>query len=262
VIPAQRHALILEELQTRGTVSIQDLSNLLETSSSTVRRDLDYLAKRQYLERTFGGAQLSSTLIGSTFEPEYEIEQHTRADEKRAIGRLAASLIPSGTSVFLDSSSTVWQAADFIAASRSDLTVVTNDLTIAARLARTERITTMVTGGTIRAYSYTLLGPPGTDFVSGLWVDAALLGTHSLGGGILSDSSVDVVEFKRGIMRASKRKIVLADSSKFAKARSFGKVAELGEIDALVTDAGISDEDREIIERAGVELHVAGLDSQ
>lgn len=257
MIPAQRRAKILELVQRHGTVSMQELAETLATSSSTIRRDLDYLAENGYVERTHGGAHRAGHPFGTTFEPEYDIGRHTRALEKEAIGRAAADLIRNGACVFFDSSTTVLEAAKALVASEREITAVTNDLNIALHLARSPAIRTIVPGGTVRTRSFSLFGSPGNEFVAGMQVDVALVGIHSLADGVLSDSSLEIVQSKRTTIATSHRCVLLADASKFTAPRSFLTVAPLAAVDTLVTDDAITDDEHRRAIEAGVAVQVA-----
>ena len=257
VIPAQRRAKILELVQAQGGVSVQELARTLGTSASTVHRDLDYLSENRYIERTRGGAHRAGHLLGSTFEPDYEIGRHTREREKASIGREAAELIPTGASVYLDSSTTVLEAARALVSTRREITAVTNDVGIALHLATCESIRTIVPGGTIRPRSFTLFGEPGTSLLAGMHVDIALLGAHSLADGVLSDTSLEIVQGKRAIIKACKRSVLLADASKFSAPRSFLTIASLADLDTLVTDEDLTDDDEQRVIDAGITLRIA-----
>jgi DeoR family transcriptional regulator, aga operon transcriptional repressor len=257
VIPAQRRAKILELVQGHGTVSMQELAQTFTASSSTIRRDLDYLAENGYVERTHGGAHRAGHPFGTTFEPEYDIERHTRALEKQAIGRAAADLIRHGSCVFFDSSTTVLEAAKALVANERAITAVTNDLNIAMHLARSSAIRTIVPGGTVRTRSYSLVGSPGNEFMAGMNVDIALVGIHSLADGVLSDSSLEIVQSKRTTMATARHCVLLADSSKFKAPRSFLTVAPLASVDTLVTDGAITEDEHRRATEAGVSVHVA-----
>jgi DeoR family transcriptional regulator, aga operon transcriptional repressor len=260
VIPAQRRAKILEIVHEHGAVSVQELSRALGTSPSTVHRDLDYLSENRYVERTRGGAHRAGHLLGTTFEPDYEIGRHTRAKEKAAIGRAAADLVPHGASVFFDSSTTVLEAARSVVSSRREITAITNDIGIATLLAQSESIRTIVAGGTVRPRSFTLFGDPGIDLLAGMHVDVAFLGIHSLADGVLSDTGLEIMKSKRGVLAACERCVLLADSSKFSARRSFLTLAPLADVDTLVTDEGLSADDEHRVREAGVTLHVAKVD--
>lgn len=257
MIPAQRRAQILEIIQREGAASIHDLAAALGTSVSTVRRDLDYLSDFRYVERTYGGAQAATRPSRTTFEPEYAIGRHTHEKEKRAIARCAVRMIEPESSVFFDSSSTVLEVALALAEAPAGVTAITNDLNIAVQLSQHPHVRTIVPGGTVRAHSYTLLGDPGVPFLDRIHVDLAFIGIHSLAGGILSDSSVEVVRVKRAVLDRSTRRVVLADASKFTAPRSFMSVGSLDEVDAVVTDDGIGSDDARAIAQAGTELHLA-----
>jgi len=110
LIPAQRRAFMLEHIRKRGGASIQELSEAIGISLSTVRRDLEHLEERGYLERSHGGALIQKQLQ-STFEPEAAITAEFDRLEKESIGLAAAATLHSGASVIFDSSSTVLAAA-------------------------------------------------------------------------------------------------------------------------------------------------------
>lgn len=255
MIPAKRRALVLEQIQLQGVAAISELSELLKTSSSTIRRDLDYLTQQGYLERTHGGASVRP-LTRPTFEPHAEIASHVARSAKVTIGTAAANKIKPQQSVIFDSSSTVLEAARALVRRRIPITAVTNDLATAAELSKNSEINLVVVGGTLRPHSMTLTGDPGTSFLAGLHVDIAFLGAHSLVGGALSETSVDVASIKRLSARAAEHRMVLADVSKFA-APAFCRVIGLEEINTLIVDAAPSKADQDFVRSHGVTLEVA-----
>ena len=99
---------------------------------------------------------------------------------------------------------------------RLDLTVVTNDLACATKMGRAQRATVILTGGTIRRGTSTLIGEPAQTFLSGIHVDIAFIGVHTISDGVFTETSLDVAGMKQRMIHAAKRVIVLADSSKFA----------------------------------------------
>src|SRR5690606_1058417 len=102
--------------------SITEIMRKLKVSRETIRRDLMVLEDEKRLRKTHGGA-----LSLEQSEPEMKVREVTNADGKRAIGRLAASLVPDGASVILASGTTVQAVADALMA-RRDLTVFTNNV--------------------------------------------------------------------------------------------------------------------------------------
>lgn len=234
LIPAQRRAMMLENIRRRGAASIQELSEEIGISVSTVRRDLEHLEERGYLERSHGGALIQKQLQ-STFEPEAAITAEFDRPEKEAIGRAAAATLRSGESVIFDSSSTVLAAAQICAERNISLTAVTNDLGIGQTLAISTAIRVVVLGGTVRVGSQTMLGEPGQPFLAGLNADVALIGTHALSGASLSETSLEVAAMKRAMIAAARRVVLLADASKFRPA-AFSRFCDVSAIHEIITD--------------------------
>jgi DeoR family transcriptional regulator of aga operon len=252
MIPAQRRARILEHIRRDGGGSIITLADIIGASRSTIRRDLDLLVGGGFLLRSRGGALLEET-PRTTFEPEREIGAQVSRPAKIAIGARAAELIERGQSVIFDSSSTVMEAAKAVIKRRLDLTVCTNDIATAAVLATCDSLHLLVLGGTKRVGSLTLSGDPGLTFLQQLHTDVALIGVHSLFGGRLSETSLEIAAIKRQMILSSTRAIVLADSSKF-RHPAFCDVAEAKAVHTVITDTGIGEIEHRQLTDIGVEV--------
>lgn len=259
-IRAQRHAIILGLLRERGAASIPELAETIGVSQATVRRDLDYLAAGDYLERARGGAVLLSP-DRTAFEPEFAIGAQKSRAEKNAIGRLAARRLRRGQSVLFDSSSTVLEAAKAAAGANLGLTAITNDLNIALVFAQDAKTHLIVPGGSIRAGSFTLLGAPGERFIAGLNVDMALIGIHALVDGVLSDTSIEVASIKRTMIKSARESILLVDSSKF-ETPTLCNVASVADVSEVITDGGAPATWLEEMERLGVPVAIAPSGSE
>lgn len=255
MIPAERQALVLEIVRRYGATSIQRLAGEIGASLSTIRRDLDFLTERGYLERTHGGAVLKRRLR-TTFEPGSDIASKVDLSAKMAIGAHAAGLVEEGQSVILDSSSTVFEAARRLASRDIRITAVTNDLRIAMELATAPHIRLLVLGGQVRQGSYTLTGEPGQGFAERLHADIAFIGIHSLAGNRLSDTSVEVVAIKQRLVAAARQVVVLADASKFEDP-AFCEVCEVKRVHRVITDGKTAPRHRKALERAGIAVSVA-----
>jgi DeoR family transcriptional regulator of aga operon len=256
LFPAQRRARILDHLQARGSASVAELAGSLEASAATIRRDIEHLTERGYVVRAHGGVMLRD-LLPATFEPEAAILRHLAGAEKQAIGDAAAALVEPGQSVVVDSGTTTLAAARAIARRAIALTVVTNDLAIAQMLGQSPGSRVIVTGGTLRPGSDTLLGEPGEGFLGGVQADIAFLGAHAVSGAILSDTSVEVARTKLALMSAARRVVLLVDGSKFRE-RAFFAIAGLDRIHAVVTDATAPAGTVDELRRLGIEVTVAG----
>lgn len=256
MLPARRRAKIVEALRREGAVALRDLAEQLGMSLSTVRRDVDYLARSGHLERTHGGALLSAR-TSTVFEPEPDIATAIESAAKEAIGRHAAAMIQPGQSVIFDSGSTTAAAARFARDRAIPFTAVTNDLAIAALLGGAPQVATHVTGGRVRTPGGTLLGAETARALARLRADIAFVGTHALSEEELSDTSLELAEIKRTMIAAADRVVLLADSSKMFR-RAFCGFARLTDVHLVVTDARLAPEKRAEIEARGVALAIAG----
>lgn len=255
MISAKRRALILEYLQREGAGSITRLSEMFDSSSSTIRRDLDALIESGYILRSYGGAVLKEKQQ-TTFEPKRNIGLHFAHEAKLKIGARAAAMLESGQSVIFDSSTTVLEVAKVVAHKALKLTACTNDLAIATVLSQAPSIQLVVLGGTVRQGSPTMTGDPGISFLSRLNADIAFIGIHSLVGSRLSDTSIDLATVKRSMVESAAHTVVLVDSSKF-KHPAFCNVCDLRDVQTIITDAGVSPVDQDRLKDAGIELIVA-----
>ena len=125
MLAGQRQLLILEEVRRRGAVRVAELTELLEVSDMTIRRDLDVLAAAGLVDKVHGGATAPGRL--SADEPGFEAKSHRQLEEKDAIARAAAELVEPGQAIGLTAGTTTWRLAHHIL-DVPDLTVVTNSI--------------------------------------------------------------------------------------------------------------------------------------
>lgn len=252
----ERHALILEHLESNESASLATLVRLTGSSESTIRRDLQELAAAgRGWKRTHGGI-VSDRMSSSTYEPPTQVAAHLHAEGKQRIGVAAAALVSSGQSVLFDSGTTVMEAARATVRRGVALSAITNDLAIAQVLVSGRDIDVIVTGGQVRPNSNTLHGSPGDALLQTVCVDLLLLGAHALDAAGITESSIPIAEMKKRMMAAARRTVLLADASKFGQ-RSFARIAGLPGIQAVITDAEPEPDLREVLRNAGVELIVA-----
>ncbi|NVP58397.1 DeoR/GlpR family DNA-binding transcription regulator [Mycoplana rhizolycopersici] len=238
IVPAKRRALILEHLRVNGAASIQELADTIGGSQSTVRRDLEHLVERGYLERTHGGAHLLQPMR-ATFEREMTVNAELQHPEKVAIGREAAQRLSARDSVIFDSSSTVMEAVRAAAERDLPLTVVTNSLEIADFAADIKSWRIILPGGTVRAGYRHLAGEPGESFIKTLHADLCMTGASAVTGTLLTETSLEVASLKRAMIASARKTILLVDSSKFT-APGFCTLSDISEIDEVITDEGIT----------------------
>ena len=132
MLTEQRHEIILQLLNEKGSITVSELKKLLNSSESTIRRDLNTLDEEGYLTKVFGGAVLKETVFSSA---ELSVSQkiNVNADEKQSIARYAAKLIVPDDFIYIDAGTTTEYMIDFLTEKRA--TYVTNAVTHARKLA-------------------------------------------------------------------------------------------------------------------------------
>jgi DeoR/GlpR family transcriptional regulator of sugar metabolism len=258
IIPAKRRAMILDWLREHGATSIHELAVSIGASVSTIRRDLDQLTEAGYLERTFGGALLSTAPL-ATFEMEPSIVAEFALTQKRAIGAEAAKRLKNRESVIFDGSTTVLEAARSAARRGLQLTAVTNGLDIAQALATAPGVTVMVPGGTVRSGFPTLVGDPGKGFFASVHADICFLGIHAISGNLLTEASLEGAAIKQAMIKASRRCILLADGSKFQMPALF-TVCDLSAFEEFITDDGVGEEQVAALRALNVNVTIVPVD--
>lgn len=237
VIGERRRQDIHQRVEETGYVEARQLAADLRVDVSTIRRDLDALARFGLVQRTHGGAL--PVKDAQPIDLPYELKKRQRLAEKRAVAKYAASLVADGDSLVLDSGSTTYALAQAIRG-RRDLTVATNDLRIAHYLAASGGLRLFVTGGQLIDSVFTLVGPGALANLSGLHVDWAFLGADAVDAeaGVTNLNTVEI-PIKQAMLEAGARRVLLADSSKFGR-KALATVVSIEAFDCIVTDAGLA----------------------
>ncbi|HEX2888930.1 DeoR/GlpR family DNA-binding transcription regulator [Vineibacter terrae] len=210
MLAEERQNLILDLVNQRGSQSITDLQRQLKVSRETIRRDLMLLADRHALRKTHGGA-----LSLAHGEPGIAVREVINAEAKRAIAWRAAGLVPDGATVLLAGGSTVQAMADMLLDHR-ELTVITNSVANASKLAARNSNRVHLLGGEVQTTNNITLGPDATAMLAHYFVDVAIVGAGAITpAGVLMDYTREEAEISRLMLQSARLSVVLADHTKF-----------------------------------------------
>ena len=239
-----RHAQLVALLKERGYCSIAEMSQLLHVSPMTIRRDLSQLQEEHTVEVIYGGARF--TVSGST-EPDFTIRSHEHLAAKQAIGKRAVEFIEEGDVIGIDSGSTTLEVARHLP--DVPLTVVTHSLPAANVVSQNKQYQLIMLGGTFQPNSDYFYGPQAIATLHSVYINKLFLAT---GGLLLPDSLssyyLSDAEIKQALIHASHNIILCMDSSKLERV-FLARFASLDNVDTLITDDGIADDSREILEQ-------------
>lgn len=248
----ERRRAILEILNQEGRVVVKDLAHRFSTSNVTIRSDLESLHRQGLVQRSHGGAL--PLQIGALLDPSLREKEGLHPREKQAIAAAAASLLREGESVVLDSGTTATAVARSLRRFRN-LTVITNAVNIAAELAGT-MVEVILTGGTLRENSFSLVGPLAEDTLHRLSADFMFLGVDGFDVryGLTTPNLLEA-KVNRAMMEISRRTVVVCDSSKFGR-RSLSLIAPPSAIHHVITDKGIGKSDLRVLRESGIEVTI------
>lgn len=249
----ERHQAILVQAREHGRVDVRALAALLDVTPETIRRDLTALERRGLVHRAHGGAIPVERLTG---EPTVSLREGVFMAEKERIAKMALAEVPEYGSIILDAGTTTARLASLLP-KKISLTVVTNSIPIAAELANRPNINLHLLGGHVRQQTLAMVGAWPEDALRSLSVDVAFLGINGLTAERgLTTPDLDEARVKAAFVRTARRSIVLADHTKFGR-EDFGHVADLSQIDTVITDSGIDHEHLLEIDLAGPDVVVA-----
>jgi len=248
-----RQMTILEYLQKNGRALVDDLAALFDTTPQTIRKDLNALAEVNQISRFHGGA----ALVGGTEYIGYSVREEIARDEKEAIGRATAALIPNNSSVIINSGTTTVAAARQLQ-HHVGLKIVTDSVFLANEIRGFVGIEVMVPGGLVRRTDGAILGEAAVDFIRQFRVDTAVIGAAAIAAdGSLLDFDLREASVARAIIENARSVVLAADSSKFGRVAPVC-IGRIEQIDVLVTDRGCPKALKDLCVEKGVRLVLAG----
>lgn len=247
-----RRKVILETLRAEGFCSVAVLAKHLDVSEVTVRTDLTALEEQGEVTRIHGGAVLAPVQRRSK---RFDEQSRLNEDKKRRIARYAAELVDDYDSIILDASTTVYHMADYLR-ERQGLTVFTNGIEAAFRLASNPSTKVFLTGGLLRLETASLGSPLGMGSLAGIHANKAFVSctgwSHELD---LMDDDLFEVQIKRDMCEHADSIIAIVDSTKFGR-QGLASFAKVGQLTRVITDDGVSESQILPLRKAGVPIIV------
>lgn len=249
----ERRRRIVELVHARRKIVIPELCGVFGVSASTIRNDLRELQEEGKITRTHGGAIINSK---SGFEPLPLDKETQHLERKRAIGCRAAALVEDGDIIAIGTGTTTLELARCLNP-ELELTVIVNDIHIAACLERMNRYRVILLGGTLRNRFHYTQSNPNDGTLAELNIDKAFISCNGIdvNRGVTTPDPALAHDIQR-VVAASAAVYVLCDSSKFG-AVTFSRIIGVSEVTRVVTDSGMDEEDTALFRNAGVDLLIA-----
>ncbi|OFT81685.1 DeoR/GlpR family DNA-binding transcription regulator [Corynebacterium sp. HMSC29G08] len=250
-----RHAALLNELRTHGDLRTVELADRLGVSAMTVHRDLRALGDAGKVELFRGGARARDHEFR---ERDVAIRRATNTEVKQALATKAASLIEPGMVVALDDSTTVGAMIDAVLKAQP-AGLITHSLVILQHVAYTaqaqDELVLTALGGRYVPATDSFLGVSTCRAMETLTASMSFVSTTAIHGDALCHPDEDAAVTKTELIRLGQRKVLVADSSKFA-VEGMHFVARLSTFDDIVIDQHTNAEQSRLLEQSGARLHV------
>lgn len=263
----KRRKRLLKLLAEHGAATVQQLVEWLNASPATVRRDICWLASRNLLTRTRGGAENLLPKVRQ-FPLTSETFQHNIqcfATRKRAIARHAAGLCSDGETIIINGGTTTFMMAEFLTGSH--LKILTNSFLMAQQLLVSSENEIIVPGGRVYREQNVILSPFDNDITQHHYASKMFMSVYGLSLLGLMEADPLLIQAEKRLISQAEELVVLADSSKFA--RKAGLIlCGLDRVSTVITDTDASDKAVQLLEQYGVKVvtvepdgEPAGLDA-
>jgi DeoR family transcriptional regulator, aga operon transcriptional repressor len=249
----ERRSRLLQFIADEGYCTITDLSAAFGVSEMTIRRDVLKLSEQGKVRAFRGGVGTvgGREVLGS----DYRFRDVSMAAQKHAIASAAERLIQRDAVIAIDAGTTTNQLAVAIPGGQG-IKVVTHSFPVIASLVGNPGVEVISLGGTLHPESLSFDGPSTLAAISNLQVQTFFLAASGVTDrGAFCGNDFDAIT-KRAIIDVSERVVLLADSSKFEAPSMHMKICGWDPIDQLITDSGITEEQRRMLEDHGVEVTV------
>ena len=243
----QRRHTIMQLLQEQGEVSVEQLVQLFDISEVTIRKDLSALETNGFLLRKYGGA----ILMPKEIIDESENDELTK--RKFVIAKAAAERIRDHNRIIVDSGSTTAALIKQLNL-KQGLVVMTNSLSVATELRALENEPTLLmTGGTWDTRSESFQGKVAEQVLRSYDFDQLFIGADGIDLARGSTTFNELVGLSQVMAEVSREVVVMVESQKIGR-----KMPNLEltwqQIDVLITDTGLSEQDKQAILAHGVEV--------
>ncbi len=247
----RRRTKIIQVMMSGSSTLIRDLAEMLDVSLMTIHRDLAVLEKEGLVRRLRGSVSAEKSLL---FESSYNYRGRKNVEEKKRLARAALAHLEPGNAVVIDDSTTTYHLSEFLP-EIAPLTVVTNAAPILERLRHTPEIDLVSTGGRYHPGYNGYFGANCEKAIRSYHVDVAILSTTTIQGLSLYTPDEIVVRAKQAMMQVARRRILLADGTKF-QFSALNYVAEITDFDLVILTGDIPPDKLDLIRASKVHVEM------
>lgn len=250
---AERRKFILDNIFQNGFVRVADLAEALSVTQTTIRKDLTYLEGQGLLYRAYGSALPTTAQV---MDISLNTKKLINFKKKQKIAARAVAMLQENDSIIMGAGSTLEVMAEMLKP-KGRLNIVTPAVNISMAMGDMSGVSVMQLGGILYGNSLCVIGSEAKSQLENLHCSKLFFGVDGIDPEVgVTCATVEEAEQLARMMRVVNTSIVLADSSK-VRYRGFSRICGCEDVDILITDSGVSDEDRKALEKAGVKVVIA-----
>ena len=257
VFPEDRRNKIIDLIKnSNGRMSIKELSRHIEVSQSALYKDLNILENQRLIKKSYGKLELNES---EEKHHNFFLNMQKNSSKKKAIGKLAASMMSDNETIFIDGSSTTFYFCEELKKRNlKSITLITNSIFIPREMIMEDKINLILVGGTVNKFIGTTDGDIWEQLVKdNFFANKFFFSCYSMSDevGVLDPVQTDA-SMKAMFALKSRQNICLVDSTKFHLYSTFNWIG-LDKIDMIISDTGLEKDIRENLINKGIELKIA-----
>lgn len=252
----ERLKIIKTLIVDKEQVEVNALSQMLNVSEVTIRRDLEKLEQTGFLLRTHGGAVLSDKHDATIFEAQQNNVLEFDEIECDEIATIACHMIHDDDTIML-TNGPINMAISKKILNKRNVTVLTNDINIAISLTKSLTLKVILLGGNLDFNQKAVFGTLTNTNIREFFVNKIFIEIEGLTDKMdFTSATLEKANLIQEAMANASEKIIVCKSSAFGKA-SFYKVGSMNIADKIVTTSKISDESKTFIFDQKIKLYTA-----
>lgn len=249
----ERHQHILQHLHQSGKVDIQELSDGLQVSGVTIRKDLKLLEEKGLLFRTKGGGSIKNPYAN---EKPINEKEFINVDLEKKIAKAALPILAQTDSIIIGSGTTVFELSRNLFPTKH-LFVITPALKVALELYNRPNVEVLQLGGIIHGTSAAAAGSFAERILEDISCDILFLGVDGIDLDFgLTITNLTEASLNQRMIQLAQKVVIMADSTKFER-RGLGRICNLDQVHYIITDDGVSPTMVKALEDKGIQVIVA-----
>lgn len=228
MLKSERQALILRQINLHNRVLSSDLSNEINVSEDTIRRDLNELSDIGKIIKVHGGA------LSKSFHSSFLRSDIYKVDSKKTIAQKAVELIHEGMFILTSGGTTVIEMARLLP-ENLQATFFTGSIPAAYEYAQHPNIEVIFIGDKISKGSQITVGGEAINKINSIKADLCFLGINAIDQDGITDNDWEVVQVKKAMVQASQKTVLLTISEKINTHQRI-KICGLNDVDILITE--------------------------